>query len=67
MINRITTNHSFFFREREHFDFLERTVFPDIEKKSSAHSRYPLRIWSAGCATGEEVFSLGMLLREHFK
>jgi Methylase of chemotaxis methyl-accepting proteins len=67
MINRITTNHSFFFREREHFDFLVKTVFPDIEKKSASHSRYPLRIWSAGCATGEEVFSLGMLLREHFK
>lgn len=67
MINRITTNHSFFFREREHFDFLEKTVFPEIEKKSSDFSRYPLRIWSAGCAGGEEVFSLGMLLREHFK
>lgn len=66
LINRITTNHSFFFREREHFDFLVKTVLPGIEEKIKAAARYPLRIWSAGCATGEEVYSIGMLLREHY-
>ncbi len=66
LINRITTNHSFFFREREHFDFLVKTVLPGLDKKIRAANRYPLRIWSAGCATGEEVYSLAMLLREHY-
>jgi len=66
LINRITTNHSFFFREREHFDFLVKTVLPGLEGKLRENARYPLRIWSAGCATGEEVYSIGMLLREYF-
>jgi len=66
LINRITTNHSFFFREREHFDFLVKTVLPGLEDKIKQVARYPLRIWSAGCATGEEVYSIGMLLREHY-
>jgi len=66
LINRITTNHSFFFREREHFDFLVKTVLPELEAKIKQTARYPLRIWSAGCATGEEVYSISMLLREYY-
>ncbi len=66
LINRITTNHSFFFREREHFDFLVKTLLPGLEEKMRANSRYPVRIWSAGCATGEEVYSISMLLREYY-
>jgi len=66
LINRITTNHSFFFREREHFDFLVKTILPGIENRIKQVARYPLRIWSAGCATGEEVYSIGMLLREYY-
>lgn len=66
LINRITTNHSYFFREREHFDFLSKTVLPGLEEKLKQNPAYPVRIWSAGCATGEEVFSLGMLLREYY-
>lgn len=66
LINRITTNHSFFFREREHFDFLLKTVLPGLEGNLRENVRYPLRIWSAGCATGEEVYSIGMLLHEYY-
>lgn len=66
LINRITTNHSFFFREIDHFEFLTRTVLPGLEERMKQTLAYPLRIWSAGCATGEEVYSIGMLLREHF-
>lgn len=66
LINRITTNHSFFFREREHFDFLVKTILPEIEIKMKQSASYPLRIWSAGCATGEEVYSISMLLREYY-
>ncbi len=66
MINRITTNHSFFFREKEHFDFMTRTILPGLDGGIKRNPRYPLRIWSAGCATGEEVYSIGMLLKEHY-
>jgi len=66
LINRITTNHSFFFRERDHFDFIGQTVLPELDKKIKANPKYPLRIWSAGCAAGEEVHTLAMVLREHF-
>ncbi len=66
LINRITTNHSFFFRERDHFDFLSTTVLPELEAAGSQGTGFPLRIWSAGCATGEEVYSISMLLRERY-
>lgn len=66
MINRITTNHSFFFREREHFDFLDKTVLAEVDGLISQSARYPLRIWSAGCASGEEIYSIAMLLRERY-
>lgn len=67
MINRITTNHSFFFREREHFDFLDKTVLADIDHRIASSPGYPLRIWSAGCASGEEIYSIAMLLRDHYR
>ena len=66
LINRITTNHSFFFREREHFDFLVKNILPGIDEKMKQTTLYPLRIWSAGCATGEEIYSISMLLREYY-
>ncbi len=66
LINRITTNHSFFFRERDHFDFLANTVLPEIERGAAKTGQTTIRIWSAGCATGEEVYSISMLLRNHF-
>ncbi|HNY22285.1 MAG TPA: protein-glutamate O-methyltransferase [Treponemataceae bacterium] len=66
LINRITTNHSYFFREKEHFEYLESVILSGIEKKRRDDPGYPLRIWSAGCATGEEIYSIGMLLREHY-
>jgi chemotaxis protein methyltransferase CheR len=66
LINRITTNHTFFFRERDHFDFLEKTVLPSLDSEKTGIPVQPLRIWSAGCASGEEVYSLSMLLREYY-
>jgi chemotaxis protein methyltransferase CheR len=51
-IDTLTTNHSGFWREPEHFTFLQRSVFP--------HCRNRLRIWSAACATGEEPYTVAM-------
>jgi chemotaxis protein methyltransferase CheR len=56
MIDALTTNHTSFFRESTHFDFLRRTVLPSLR------SRRPLAIWSAACSSGEEPYSLAFSL-----
>ncbi|WP_066549453.1 MULTISPECIES: CheR family methyltransferase [unclassified Sphingomonas] len=52
----LTTNHTFFFREGHHFDHLHDDVRPALQRKLSAGQ--PVRIWSAGCSSGEETWSL---------
>lgn len=63
-INRISTNHSYFYREKEHFDFLASTVIPAIKQRLSRDPSYPIRFWSAGCAAGEEPYTIAILIRE---
>ncbi len=57
MIDVITTNKTSFFREIDHFHFLRDTVLPKLQSRK-------VRFWSAGCSSGEEPFSLAMLLLE---
>ena len=52
-----------FFRDPEAFDFLRQQVIPEIIDRASANGRI-LRIWSAGCATGEEAYSVGLLIAD---
>ena len=67
MIDCITTNETHFFREPRHFDFLLQHVFPRWRQEATAGQRTThLRVWSAGCSTGEEPYSLAMLLLKHF-
>jgi chemotaxis protein methyltransferase CheR len=61
-INAITTNLTSFFREMHHFDFLSKTVVPELLKKNLASKR--VKVWSAGCSTGEEPYSIAMILKE---
>ena len=61
-INAITTNLTSFFRESHHFDYLRDTVFPELKKKNAHNKR--LRIWSAGSSTGEEPYSLSVVMNE---
>lgn len=62
LINAITTNLTFFFRENHHFEFLAETVIPELLKKNQSTKK--IRIWSAGCSTGEEPYSIAIVLKE---
>ena len=65
MIDAVTTNKTDFFREPRHFDILrERILTPDSDHGAQRLSR-PMRFWSAGCSTGEEPYTLAMVLAEH--
>ena len=62
LINSITTNLTFFFRENHHFEYLANTVIPELLKRNAATQK--IRIWSAGCSTGEEPYSIAIVLKE---
>jgi chemotaxis protein methyltransferase CheR len=67
MIDRITTNETHFFREPHHFEYLARVIFPQWTLAAAAGERERhVRAWSAGCSTGEEPYSLAMVLLAHF-
>jgi chemotaxis protein methyltransferase CheR len=58
MVDHLTTNHTSFFREPRHFDFLRKTIFPTLRTRSR------IDIWSAACSSGEEPYSIAMSLLE---
>jgi chemotaxis protein methyltransferase CheR len=62
-INAITTNLTSFFREKHHFDYLKNVVIPELLIRNAATKQ--IRIWSAGCSTGEEPYSIAMTLLEN--
>lgn len=66
LIDRITTNHSFFYREKDHFECLLNKALPDIIEGIKRKGSKDLRIWCAGCATGEEAYTLSMIINEFF-
>ena len=65
LIDVITTNKTDFFREAGHFDFLVSTALPELAAQNGA-SRKSL-LWSAGCSTGEEAYTLAMVLSEYLQ
>jgi chemotaxis protein methyltransferase CheR len=67
LIDRITTNETSFFREPRQFEYLEKTLIPRWQKEAIDGERSKrIQIWSAGCSTGEEPYSIAMLLLKHF-
>jgi chemotaxis protein methyltransferase CheR len=66
LINRVTTNYSFFFRGKSHFEHLIQVVFPEVVESLKKRNSNDLRIWTAGCSTGEEPYMITMLMHEFF-
>jgi chemotaxis protein methyltransferase CheR len=64
LIDRISTNHTHFFREQKHFEFLEKKFLPAWQAKRTARGE-PLRVWSAASSTGEEPYTIAIHLAEH--
>jgi chemotaxis protein methyltransferase CheR len=64
-INAITTNKTEFFREPDHFDFLTRVALPSLTGSPGYTPGSRLKVWSAGCSSGEEPYTLAMVLSEY--
>lgn len=63
LLDKITTNHTFFMREIDHFVYLKDKILPHLKRTVKEKD---LRIWSAGCSSGEEPYTLAMLVDELF-
>ena len=61
LLNKLTTNHTYFMREPEHYTFMEDVVLPYLLRTKKDKS---VQIWSAGCSSGEEPYTTEMLLME---
>lgn len=64
LINVLTTNHTYFMRENIHFDYMKNVVLPQLKIKAAKEK--DLRIWSAASSTGEEPYTLAMVLKDFF-
>ncbi|MBQ4282663.1 MAG: protein-glutamate O-methyltransferase CheR, partial [Lachnospira sp.] len=64
LINMLTTNHTYFMRETDHFDFFQKVVLPELKEKNSRTK--DTRIWCAASSTGEEAYTLAMILKDFF-
>lgn len=64
LVNKLTTNYTYFYREENHFKFLKETILVNEEKNNKLKT---LNIWSAGCSSGEEPYTLAMVLDDYFK
>ena len=64
-INKLTTNHTYFMREPEHFDYLKDKALPWVEKQFGGAK--DLRLWCAACSSGEEAYTLQMIVQEYFE
>ncbi len=69
LLNLLTVNHTYFFRNKPQLKALKEKILPEIikAKKKNLNDKASLRIWSAGCSTGEEPYTLAILIREVIK
>lgn len=62
IVDKLTTNHTYFMRENDHFELFERTILPWID--NSLHTK-DFRIWSAACSSGQEPYTLAMITQNY--
>jgi len=67
LVNKISTNFTYFYREEKHFEFLIQKVLPAAMAEIKAQGQQDLRLWCAGCSSGEEPYTIIMLMMEAFK
>ena len=66
LIDVISTNHTYFFREEAHFTTLRDVILPELERRREKERWPSLRVWSAACSSGEEPYTIAMALHEYF-
>lgn len=66
LVNQISTNHTFFYRESSHFVYFRQKVLPEITSWLQRENRRDIRLWCAGCSSGEEAYTLVMEMMEYF-
>ncbi len=64
LVDKLTTNHTFFMRENDHFVYFKDVVLPWMEGNIKDRD---LRVWSAGCSSGEEPYTLSMIMNDYFE
>ena len=64
LVNSLSTNHTYFMREAEHFEFLRREILPYLRRKESRIK--DLRVWCAASSSGEEAYTLAMIMLDFF-
>lgn len=65
LVDLISTNHTYFNREKDHFEYFLKTALPTVIEQLKRQNRRDLRVWCAGSSTGEEPYTLVMLMMEH--
>jgi chemotaxis protein methyltransferase CheR len=61
LVENLTVNETSFFRHKSQLDLYQKFVLEELLKKKQAHREYSIRVWSAGCSTGQEPYTLGIM------
>lgn len=62
LVDRISTNHTFFYREFDHFEYFSKKILPAVKRQFNNGKAGKIRLWCAGCSSGEEPYTLSMLI-----
>lgn len=65
-LDLLTVNETFFFRNRPQIELFRNIILPDVMERRARYGRKQLRIWSAGCSTGEEPYTIAMVIRDAY-